>query len=251
VVTLAPLAGAWLIVAEANGGGGWEVDPWLALLAVLMIGVLVGLLNGFLVVKVGLNTFVVTLAMLILLRGLADGLAKGKTIFGLPDVFTYLGSGEILGLPVPVWVAAVAYAAAALFLKHHRIGRSMYAIGGNEEAARAAGINVNRIVIGCFVAAGLLSAIAGLMLTGRLASATSSQGENLVFSVLAAVVIGGISLNGGRGRMIGALSGVVLLGMVQNILILSNIESYWIEASYGLIILIALLLTRAAGGAGD
>ncbi len=135
----------------------------------------------------------------------------------------------------------------ALFLKYHRIGRAIYAIGGNAEAARAAGIHVDRIRIGVFIVASVLAALAGLMTAGQIVAVTSNQGNNLIFSVYAAAVIGGISLDGGRGRMIGALTGVILLALVTNILILSQIQTFWIDAANGLIILIALGLARALG----
>ena len=147
-----------------------------------------------------------------------------------------------------VWIALILFVAIGLFLRYHRAGRSLYAIGGNERAAAAAGIPVVRTVVLVYVVSGLLAALAGIMLTGRLGSATATQGDGLIFSVLAACVIGGISLNGGRGTMLGAATGVLLLGVVNNLLVLSNIQSYWISAIYGLIILIALVMSRYTSG---
>ena len=138
-----------------------------------------------------------------------------------------------------------------LFLRYHRIGRAIYAIGGNAEAARAAGIRVERVTWGIYVVGGLLAALAGLMLTGRIASVVSSQGQNMIFYVFAAAVIGGISLNGGRGRLLGALTGVLLLGILQNVLTLAEIAAFWIDAAYGAIILVALILARVTGGARE
>src|SRR5213082_3872142 len=126
----------------------------------------------------------------------------------------------------------------------------MYAIGGNLEAARAAGIHVDRIRIGVFIVASLLAAIAGLMTAGQDVAVTASQGNGLIFTVFAAAVIGGISLDGGRGRMVGALTGVILLALVSNILILSQIQAFWIDAANGAIILIALGLARLIGTEG-
>jgi simple sugar transport system permease protein len=115
-------------------------------------------------------------------------------------------------------------------------------MGGNREAARAAGIKTTKLTIGIIIFGSLLAAIAGLMLTGRIASVTANQGDNLIFTVFAAAVIGGINLNGGRGNLIGAGLGVLLLGIIQNILTLSNVPSFWINAVYGGIILGALLV---------
>src|SRR6185437_9840023 len=165
----------------------------------------------------------------------------------LPDEFIYLGSQYILDVPVSVWVAGLIFLVSSLFLRYHRVGRAIYAIGGNTEAARAAGIRVDRIRIGVFIVASVLAALAGLMTAGQVVAVTSNQGNNLIFSVYAAAVIGGISLDGGRGRMLGALTGVILLALVTNILILSQIQTFWIDAATGLIILIALGLARVIG----
>lgn len=248
-VGLAPMFAAWLIVSDTTfGGSGVGLDVWLGIAVLFATGALVGLANGFLVVHLRLNAFIVTLAMLILLRGVTLGITNGKTLFDLPSEFLYLGSGKWLGAPVSIWIAGALYLLIGLFLRYHRIGRAVYAIGGNAEAARAAGIRVERITWALYVAGGLLAALAGLMLTGRIASVVASQGQNLIFYVFAASVIGGISLNGGRGRLLGALTGVLLLGILQNVLTLSQIAAFWIDAAYGAIILIALILARVTGG---
>jgi simple sugar transport system permease protein len=185
--------------------------------------------------------------MLILLAGIQVGIVNGRTIYHLPDAYIYLGSQSFLGVPVSVWVTGVIFLCAALFLRYHRVGRAIYAIGGNTEAARAAGIQVDRIRISVFIVGGLLAALAGLMTAGQVVAVTANQGNNLIFSVFAAAVIGGISLDGGRGRMVGALTGVILLALVTNILVLSQIQTFWIDAATGLIILIALALARVIG----
>jgi simple sugar transport system permease protein len=244
---LAPMVGAWLIVSPDGQGLGTDWNPFLGIAIVLLVGLAVGAFNGFLVIKLGFNAFIFTLAMLILLAGIQVGIVSGRTIYHLPDAFIYLGSQYLLGVPVSVWVTAVIFLLSALFLRYHRVGRAIYAIGGNTEAARAAGIPVDRVRIGVFIVASLLAALAGLMTAGQVVAVTASQGNNLIFSVFAAAVIGGISLEGGRGRMVGALTGVILLALVQNILILSQIQTFWIDAATGLIILIALGLARLIG----
>jgi len=244
---LAPMLGAWLIVSKDGQGLGTDWNPFLGIAIVLLVGLVVGAFNGFLVIKLGFNAFIFTLAMLILLAGIQIGIVSGRTIYHLPDAFIYLGSQYLLGVPVSVWVTGVIFLLSALFLRYHRVGRAIYAIGGNTEAARAAGIHVDRIRIGVFIVASILAALAGLMTAGQVVAVTASQGNNLIFSVFAAAVIGGISLEGGRGRMVGALTGVILLALVQNILILSQIQTFWIDAATGLIILIALGLARLIG----
>src|SRR5947208_1331981 len=244
---LAPMVGAWLIVSKDGQGLGTNWNPYLGIAIVLLVGLVVGAFNGFMVIKLGFNAFIFTLAMLILLAGIQVGIVNGRTIYHLPEEFTYVGAQSLLGVPVSVWVTGAIFLFAALFLRYHRVGRAIYAIGGNTEAARAAGIHVNRIRIGVFIVASFLAALAGLMTAGQVVAVTAGQGNNLIFSVFAAAVIGGISLEGGRGRMVGALTGVILLALVQNILILSQIQTFWIDAATGLIILIALGLARLIG----
>jgi simple sugar transport system permease protein len=244
---LAPLLGAWLIAPKASEGLGLQLNPWLGILIVLGVGVVVGTFNGFLVIKANFNAFIFTLAMSILLTGLQLGWLGGKTVYHLPEVFIYLGAESWFGVPVAVWVTLATFMAAAWFLRYHRVGRAMYAIGGNLEAARAAGIRVDQIRIGVFMVASVLAAVGGLMQAGYVTVVTAGQGSNLIFEVFAAAVIGGISLEGGRGRMIGALTGVILLSLVTNILTISNISSTWIDAVDGAIILIALGLARLIG----
>jgi simple sugar transport system permease protein len=244
---LAPMVGAWLIVSKDGQGLGTQWNPYVGIVIVLTIGLVVGAINGFLVIKLGFNAFIFTLAMLILLAGIQVGLVSGRTVYHLPDEFIYLGSQYLLGVPVSVWVTVLIFLVAALVLRYHRVGRAIYAIGGNTEAARAAGIHVDRIRIGVFIIASVLAALAGLMTAGQVVAVTASQGNNLIFSVFAAAVIGGISLDGGRGRMVGALTGVILLALVRNILILSQIQTFWIDAATGFIILVALALARVIG----
>jgi simple sugar transport system permease protein len=241
---LAPMIGAWLIVSKDAQGLGTKWPPAFGILVVIGIGAAVGLFNGFMIVKLKFNAFIFTLAMLILLAGLQQGIVSGRTIYDMPPSFIYLGGAYWAGFPVSAWVTAAVFLAAALFLRYHRAGRAIYAIGGNLEAARAAGIKVDRIRIGVFTVAGALAAVAGLMIAGQVVAVTANQGNNLIFTVFAAAVIGGIALEGGRGRMIGAFTGVVLLGLVNNVLVLRNTSTFWIDAANGAIILVALGLAR-------
>src|ERR1019366_7033313 len=141
------------------------------------------------------NAFITTLGVLILLRGMTLGVTNGVTIYNLPSQFLYLGSADWMGIPASIWVTGMLYVVVGLFLSYHRLGRALYAVGGNANAARAAGINVERVTWSVFVVAGGLSACAGLMQTGRIASVTAIQGQNMIFTVFAAAVIGGIGLN--------------------------------------------------------
>jgi simple sugar transport system permease protein len=247
---LAPMVAAWLIVPVAAYGSGTDLSPYLGILVLLAVGAVVGLVNGLLIVKGRLNGFIVTLGMTIVLAGLQNGIVKAQSLFNLPYPFGYLGSASYGQLPVSLIVAVVIFVLTGLFLRYHRAGRAIYAVGGNPAAARAAGIKVDRVKIAVYVAGSVLAAVGGLMEAGRVSAVTGQQGygEGIIFSVFAAAVIGGVSLKGGRGNMVGAASGVILLGIVQDILDLANVSNYWIEAIDGAVILFALFLARVVGG---
>ena len=247
IAGFAPAIGALVVSPAGAFGFGLELPVAVGLLLVPVVGGLVGLVNGLLVVKFRLNAFIVTLAMLIILRGMLVGVTSGRTLFDLPDGFYALMSVSVLGLPLAVWGAAASFLVAGVFLRHHRLGRALYAIGGNAEAARAAGIRVEPVTWGVYVLAGILASIGGLVITGYVGAISANQGNGMIFTVFAAAVIGGISLDGGRGTMFGALTGVLLLGVVQNLLTLAQVPSFWIQAIYGAIILGSLMVARFAG----
>lgn len=247
---LAPMVAAWLIVPVSAFGSGANLNPYLGIVILLAVGAAVGLVNGLLIVKGRLNGFIMTLGMTIVLAGLQNGIVKAQSLFNLPKPFAYLGSASFGQLPVSLVVAVIIFVLTGLFLRYHRTGRAIYAVGGNPAAARAAGIKIDRLKIGVYVTGSVLAAIGGLMESGRVSAVTGQQGyqEGIIFSVFAAAVIGGVSLKGGRGNMIGAASGVILLGFVQNILDLANVSNYWIQAIDGVVILFALFLARIVGG---
>jgi simple sugar transport system permease protein len=245
---LAPGVAAWLVLAPGIGHGlGWLPGAWSVPLT-LAAGVLIGWLNGLLIVRFRLNGFVVTLGMLIVLRGLLTGISGGKTFFNLPASMIYLGNAVWFGLPASIWICLALYAAAIVVTGYTRFGRSLYAIGGNADAARAAGIRVDRVLWTALVAGSLLAALGGLLLTGRLASVAASQGNGAIFTVFAAAVIGGVSLGGGRGTVFGAFTGILLLYMIQNVLTLAGVPAQWLGALDGAIILLALIVTRITSG---
>lgn len=245
VVGLAPMLGVWLIAAPEVGGAGSGLPQWMALVIALALGGVIGLINGFLVGKLRLNAFIVTLAMLILLQGFTLGVSRGQTFSDLPVSIAFIGKTAPLGVPLDVWILVGAFAIAATFMRYTPTGRRIYAMGGNENAAKAAGVRTLRLTVGLFVFGGLMAAFAGVLLSSRIASVTANQGANIIFTVFAAAVIGGISLDGGKGSILGAATGVLLLGMISNILVLSDVPSFWIDATYGAIILGALFIGSA------
>lgn len=245
---IAPAIGAMLVVPAASSGFGTGWPTALGLLAIPVAGALIGVVNGFLIVKLKLNAFIVTLAMLTVLRGTQIGATGGKTLFDQLDAFTALATTTFAGLPMSVWLAAALFALLGLGLRYHRTGRALYAIGGNPEAARAAGIRVDRISWLVFVVAGILAALGGLAYTGYVGALGADQGDGLILQVFAAAVIGGVSLDGGKGTLVGALTGVLLLQSVDSLLRIAQVPAEWLKAIYGGIILIALIISRYAGG---
>ncbi|MDG6108772.1 ABC transporter permease [Dactylosporangium aurantiacum] len=247
---LAPGIAAWLIIdpAVTHGLGVHVLPPALAVPVVLLVGALVGAFNGLLIVRFGLNGFIVTLGMLIVLRGLLTGISGGKTFFALPSSMTYLGSTTWLGVPASVWISLLAFAVGIVVLGYTRAGRALYAIGGNVDAARAAGIRTDRILWVTLVVASVLAALAGLLMSGRLAAVPAAQGSGAIFQVFAAAVIGGVSLNGGKGTVFGAFTGVLLLFMIINVLTLAGVPAQWTNFLNGAVILVALVVSRITGG---
>ncbi len=247
---LAPMLAAWLLVPVASFGNGLLLNPYLGILILLAVGVAVGLVNGLLIVKGRLNGFIVTLGMTILLAGIQDGIVKGQSPFDLPGAFSYLGSAEGRGDPglADRGGADLRRRRAVPALPPHRPGhlRHRREPGGGPGRRDQGGPGPDRRLRGRQRARGDRRPDGGG--PGIVGGATQGYGEGIIFAVFAAAVIGGVSLQGGRGNMVGAASGVVLLGVVQNILDLENAPNYWIDAIDGAVILVALILARVIGG---
>jgi ribose/xylose/arabinose/galactoside ABC-type transport system permease subunit len=242
------LAIALVVPSGAAHGFGTEWPQWLAIPLCLAIGGLIGAFNGLLILKFQLSAFIVTLGMLITVRGLHVGVSGGSSLFQLPQSFMYLGFEKWFGLAASVWIALIAFIIGIVLLSYFRQGRSLYAIGGNVDAAKAAGIRTDRVVWTVLIIGGLLAALAGILETGRLGAIGANMGEGMIFTVFAAAVIGGISLNGGKGTLFGALCGVLMLGLIQNVLTLMRVDGHWFGAINGVIILLALVLSRITSG---
>jgi len=247
-IGLAPAVALALVIPAASNGLGTELPAALAIPLCLLVGAAIGAFNGLLILRFKLSAFIVTLGMLIVLRGLQIGLTGGQNLFDIPPSVLYLGNAIWWGIPASIWICAVLFGAGIFALGFLRHGRAVYAIGGNTDAARAAGIRTDRVVWTVLVIGGLLAALAGLLMTGRLGSVAAAQGQGMIFTVFAAAVIGGVSLDGGKGTLFGALCGVVVLGLINNILTLAGVSAQWIQAIYGGIILVALILARLNSG---
>ena len=241
---LTAIIGAWLITpAEAPYfGSGWMLSPVVGLAAMFAVGLLIGWINGFLITRLKMNNFIVTLAMLIILRGLVLVWNEGETITGMPKSFLALGGGSIGPLPISVLVMVLMFVVAFLLTKYTRFGRNMYAVGGNRDAALASGITPEKLIRQVYLISGFLAAFAAWMQLGRIGVAMEQLGKGMIFEVQAAAVIGGISLFGGRGSMIGALGGVLLLSSINSGLNLMRVSGFMIDAVRGVIILLAMLI---------
>ncbi|MFY1670360.1 ABC transporter permease [Plantactinospora sp. WMMB334] len=247
-IGLAPALALALVIPAASNGLGTELPAGLAIPLCLLVGVVIGAFNGLLILRFKLSAFIVTLGMLIVLRGLQIGITGGQNLFDIPPSVLYLGNAVWLGVPASIWISGTLFVVGIVVLGFFRHGRAVYAVGGNTDAARAAGIRTDRVVWIILMVGGLLAALAGLLMTGRLGSVAAAQGDGMIFTVFAAAVIGGISLDGGKGTLFGALCGVVVLGLINNILTLAGVSAQWIQAIYGAIILIALILARLTSG---
>ena len=211
-------------------------------LVALLVGVLVGSFNGLSATWLRLTPFIATLATLAMGRGLTQQVSQGQTIFGFPRSFTFLGNGTIAGVQAPVVVTVLVFVVGHLLLTRTSFGHQVYALGGNREAARLAGIPVRRVEFAVYALAGLCAGLAAVVLTGRLDSALASGATGLELQVIAAVVIGGTSLFGGRGSLAGTFLGVVLIGVIVNGLTLLNVNPFWQQFVQGAVIFVAVLL---------
>lgn len=241
---LCALVGAWLILPKGapTFGGGLMLSPLIGIAALLLLGLAIGWINGFLITRLKMNNFIVTLAMLLMIRGIMMPITAGNTMARLPAAFKFLGHDAFGPVPVAVLAMVIAFVIGYIVLQFRPFGRSLYAVGGNADAALAAGIDPDRRVRQVYLISGVLAAIAGLMLAGRTGVVVQNMGKGDIFEVMAACVIGGISLNGGRGSMFGAFGGVLLLSTINSGLSLMRISTFWIEIASGLIILIAMLI---------
>lgn len=212
----------------------------LAILIVLAVGAFIGLVNGICVAKLRMTSLIETLAMGLVLSGGVLAVTKGRTITISDTSYTWLGQGQILGWPIMPVSLIVLFLALALVLYRTPWGRKIYATGGNTRAAYAAGIDTERLTIGTFVLGGLLSGCAGWLATSYLSGVTATMGSDLLLYAVAAPVIGGVSLTGGRGRVLGMLGGVVLLTVVQVGLQLTNIDAYYVSMAGGMMIFLAV-----------
>lgn len=237
---LSAVIGASLMVAG--------VPVPLAIMASLGVGMLCGLFNGVLVAYAGLQPFIVTLGGLSLYRALALIYTGGNPVFGIPPEFRALTNGTVLGVPNPVIAVAIIALILWVVLNKTPLGEYILAVGGNEEAARIAGVPVAKTKVATFVISGTLASIAALILVGRLGAAEPTIGNLWELDAIAAAAIGGASLMGGKGSIVGTIIGAIILGALRNGLTLMNVQAFYQLLATGIIIIVAMLIDRATRG---
>lgn len=217
-------------------------SPALALITAIGIGAVIGFVNGFITAKGKIPAFITTLATMQILRGIAFIYTGGNPVSVFDERFTQFGTGYVGPIPLPVVIMIVVIIFGVFITRFTRFGRHIYAVGGNSNASQWSGINVDRVKIGVFTIIGTLTGIAGLIMAARLGSGQPSAANGFEMDVIAAVILGGASLSGGRGKISGTVIGVIIIGLLANGLTLMNISTYWQQVVKGVIIVVAVLI---------
>ena len=249
LIAMSAMATTYCVVQFA---GAWSAGVWsiaICMFAGIAACGFVGLLNGLMVTRFAVPPFVVTLAMMLVARGLAFIIGQGQSIYQLPDSVVWLGQGaDLFGIPNTVVLLVILYVAAHIMMSRTVLGRYIYAVGGNKEASRLSGVPVKRVILFCYVMCGALAGLGGVIRTSQLKSGSPKYGEMAELYVIAAVVVGGTSLSGGKGKIFGTLIGVLIISVIQNGMNLTDVESYTQKVVLGLVILGAVLLDSLRGG---
>ncbi|MTI69220.1 MAG: ribose ABC transporter permease [Firmicutes bacterium] len=224
------------------------MNAFLVIIIAILAGALIGAFNGVVISKGKVQPFIATLAAMTLVRGYTLVYTDGKPISTgyeqNAEIFSKIGAGYFLGIPIPIYIMAAVFIIAYYILKHTRLGRYVYALGGNEDATKLSGINTDKIKIYVYAISGALAALSGLIITSRLSSAQPQAGSGYELDAIAAVVLGGTSLAGGVGSVLGTIIGALIIGILNNALNLMDVSSYYQLLAKGLVILIAVLLDR-------
>ncbi len=243
LIALAAVLAAGFIRDYAGGVAASPLGMTVACTIAILACGLIGAFSGAMVTLFAIPPFIVTLAMMLVGSGLAYILAKGQSIYQLPDSFVWLGRGaDLAGIPNAVILMLLLYGVAHVMMSRMRIGRYLYAVGGNREAARLSGVPVRRVLMYAYIACALLAGLGGVIMASQLKSGSATYGNMYELYVIAAVVVGGASLSGGEGRMFGTLVGALTIAVIQNGMNLTNVESYTQKVVLGLVILGAVLL---------
>ena len=216
----------------------------LAIVVTLAVGALAGAINGWFITRIGVPPLIMTLATLALYRGLAEGISQARSVRGYPEWFFQLGQGEFLGVPTQLWILVVAILVAAVVLARTTFGRGLYAIGHNELAARFSGIPVDRYKLAIYTLSGLMAGLAGYIFVSRVSTTRSDMGTGLELDVIAAVVLGGTSIFGGTGTILGTVLGVILIQLLKNGLALTGVKGDATIVVIGSVLILSILITN-------
>jgi len=241
-----------VIAASLAQRAGWEAAMYPSLAgklplivpvaAGLLVGIVCGFLNGWTIAKFKIPPFIATLGMMTIARGFALLYSDGRPVSSLTDSYNFIGQGEVLGIPFPIIILATMAVITHVMLNNTKFGRHIYAIGGNEQAARISGLDVGKMLILIYTYAGFLSGLAGIVLSSRISSGQPGLGTGYELDAIASAVIGGTSFSGGIGTVWGTMVGALIIGVLNNGLDLLNVSAYWQQIVKGLIIVIAIIL---------
>lgn len=215
----------------------------LAIVLTLLVGATAGAFNGWFITRVGVPPLIMTLATLALFRGLAEGISQARSVRGYPEWFYELGQGEILGVPTQLWILVMVVPASGIMLARTTFGRSLYAIGHNQLAARFSGIPVDRCKLAIYTYSGLMAGLAGCIFVSRVSTTRSDMGTGLELDVIAAVVLGGTSIFGGTGTILGTVLGVILIQLLKNGLALTGVKGDATIIVIGAVLIVSILIT--------
>ena len=254
IVGLCGMIAGWLVLNGVDLGPiGYTVffNTTEIVLITLAVGVLVGLVNGLLITKLGVAAFIATLGTLYVARGLAllsSGGATFPNLSGNPEygteTFRWIGSGSVIGIPVSIWLLVIVGCLAAYIAQRTPLGRRIYAVGGNERAAALSGVRVDRTKLFVYMFSGFCAAIVGIIIASQLAAAHPATGETFELNAIAAAVLGGTSMSGGRGRIAGTIVGAFVIGILSDGLVMMGVSSFWQTVIKGLVIIAAVVIDQ-------
>ncbi|WP_121062370.1 ABC transporter permease [Chachezhania antarctica] len=254
VVGLCGMVAGWLLLNGVDPGLGWSIqfNTFEIVLIVCCVGIFVGWMNGMLITRFGVAPFIATLGMLYVARGAALLSSGGRTfpnLNGNPDYgsasFPQIGAGTFLGLPIMIWMLIGVTLVATYIANRTPLGRHIYAVGGNERGAALSGVRVQRVKVFVYMFSGLMAALVGLIIASQLKAAHPATGEFFELNAIAAAVLGGTSMSGGRGRIIGTIVGAFVIGILSDGLIMMGVSSFWQMVIKGLVIIAAVVIDQA------
>lgn len=254
IVGLCGMVAGWLVLFGLDFGMGWSIqfNTIEIVLIVILVGVGVGALNGVLITKLHVAPFIATLGTLYIARGIALLSSGGRTFPNLngnpaygSDTFGFIGAGDFLGIPFMIWMLVVVGLAAAYIATRTPLGRYIYAVGGNERGASLSGVNVNRIKMFVYMFSGFCAALVGLIIASQLQASHPATGQTFELNAIAAAVLGGTSMSGGRGRIGGTIIGAFVIGILSDGLIMMGVSSFWQTVIKGMVIIAAVVIDQA------